>query len=86
MTLRLLRCRFRSPFCWSMVSYSTGKPLATCQWSERRCPQGSDWCLRSLMSWPQALSSALLPVVRVDALVSAKMRCVTRSYSGIELL
>jgi hypothetical protein len=75
MTLRLLRYRFRSPFCWPMVSHSTGQPLATCQWSERRCPQGSDWCLRSLMSWPQTLSSALLPLVRVDVLNPAD-RCV----------
>jgi hypothetical protein len=75
MTLRLLRYRFRSPFCWPMVSHFYGSAIGHVPMARAEVPAGSDWCLRSLMSWPQTLSSALLPVARVDVLHPAD-RCV----------
>ena len=67
MTLRLLRCRFRSLFCWPMLSYSTGQP-----WLERRCLGGL---------WQRTLLSAVGTAEKCHARTSASaMRSLIHEF------
>jgi hypothetical protein len=60
--------------CQPVQSYFRCRHWPHADGQSGRTRRGSDRCLRSLMSWPQALSTALLPVVRVDALHPADRR------------